>query len=106
MFNGLAGALGNAIPLLVMARTGSFRLAIIALGFMTLLAVVLVQLFLDDEKVLAKRGIHLKGDEPIRLKYIGSVLKWPGFWLLALTIFVDYSIYSNLSYFNPYLIDV
>lgn len=106
MFNGLAGALGNAIPLLVMARTGSFRLAIIALGFMTLLAVVLVQLFLDDEKVLAKRGIHLKGDEPIRLKYIGSVLKWPGFWLLALTIFVDYSIYSNLSYFNPYLINV
>lgn len=106
LFNGIAGALGNAIPLLVMTRTGNFRLAIIALGFMTLLAVVLVQIFLDDEKTLASRGVHLKGDEPIRVKYIGSVLKWPGFWLLALTIFVDYSIYSNLSYFNPYLINV
>ena len=106
LFNGIAGALGNAVPLLVVTRTGSFRMGIIALGFMTLVAVLLVQLFLDDEKTLAERGVHLKGDEPIRLKYIWSVLKWPGFWLLAFAIFADYTIYSNLSYFNPYLIDV
>lgn len=106
LFNGIAGALGNAVPLLVMSRTGSFRAAIIALGVMTLLAVVLVQVFLDDEKTLAKRGVHLKGDEPIQVKYIIPVLKWPGLWLLALTIFANYSIYSNLSYFNPYLVDV
>ena len=106
LFNGIAGALGNAIPLAVMAKTGNFRLAIISLGIMTAIAVILVQLFLDDEKALASRGINLKGDEPIRVKYIASVLKWPGFWMLSFAIFVDYSLYSNLSYFNPYLIDV
>lgn len=106
LFNGIAGALGNAIPLLVYSQTQNFRLAIIALGAMTALATVLVVIFLDDEKQLAERGIVLRSDEPIRLKYILTVLKWPGFWLLPATIFVSYSLYSNLSYFNPYLVDV
>lgn len=106
LVNGLAGALGNALPLWASMKFDGFRSAIICVGIITLIATILVAIFLDDEKTLAERGIKLKGDEPIQLKHIGYVLKWPGTYIMGFAYATTYAIYSNVSYFNPYLIDV
>lgn len=106
LINGLAGVLGNAIPLWVCDHLGGFRAAMIAPAVFTGFSVVMVAIFLDDEKKLASQGIYLKGDEPIQPKYILTVFKWPGTYMLGFTAFTVYSLYSNVSYFNPYLIDV
>ena len=105
LINGLSGALGNAIPLAV-SRSFGFQGAMVALGIMTLFGTILAVLFLENEKALEKRGVYLKGDEPIRIKHIPYVLKWPGFWILGLAYLATYTLYSNVSYFNPYLINV
>ncbi|MBQ3123047.1 MAG: MFS transporter [Firmicutes bacterium] len=105
MINGLSGALGNAIPLAVSTHFG-FKGAMVALGLMTAVATVMAALFLKNEKELAKDGIYLKGDEPIRIKYMLDAIKWPGFWILGLGYLFTYTLYSNVSYFNPYLINV
>ena len=105
LINGLSGALGNAIPLAVSQKFG-FQGAMVTLGIMTLIGTVLALLFLENEKDLAARGVNLKGDEPIRIKYILDAIKWPGFWILGLAYLATYTLYSNVSYFNPYLINV
>lgn len=105
LINGLSGALGNAIPLAVSHMFG-FKGAMVALGCMTTIATIMSAVFLENEKELAKREIYLKGDEPIRIKYMLDAVKWPGFWILGLGYLFTYTLYSNVSYFNPYLINV
>lgn len=105
LINGLAGAAGNAIPLWVSQHFG-FRGAVISIGLITLLATILVVLFLDSEKDKIARGEAMEGDEPIKLKYIKYVVKWPGTYVIFFAYFTTYTLYSNVSYFNPYLIDV
>ena len=106
MINGLSGAFGNAAPLWISTHFGGFRSAIIGVGVITLIATILVWFFLDNEKKLAERGVYLKGDEPIQLRHVKYVLKWPGTYIIFFAYFTTYTIYSNVSYFNPYLIDV
>ena len=106
MINGLSGAFGNAAPLWISTHFGGFRSAMIGVGVITLIATILVWIFLDNEKKMAERGVYLKGDEPIQLRHVKYVLKWPGTYMLFLATFASYTVYSNISYFNPYLIDV
>ncbi len=106
MINGLSGAFGNAAPLWISTHFGGFRSAIIGVGVITLIATILVWFFLDNEKKLAERGVYLKGDEPIQLAHVKYVLKWPGTYMIFFAYFTTYTIYCNVSYFNPYLIDV
>ncbi len=106
MINGLSGALGNVVPLWVYNKVGTFRSVIICYGVITLIATILVIFFLDNEKKMAERGVYLKGDEPIQIKHIPYVLKWPGTWIIFFAYLTTYTLYSNVSYFNPYLIDV
>jgi len=105
LINGLSGALGNAIPLAVSRHFG-FQGAVVTLGVMTLIGTIMAVLFLENEKQLAEKGVYLKGDEPIRVKYILDAIKWPGFWILGFAYLATYTIYSNVSYFNPYLVNV
>ncbi len=106
MINGLSGAFGNAASLWISTHFGGFRSAIIGVGVITLIATILVWFFLDNEKKLAERGVYLKGDEPIQLAHVKYVLKWPGTYMIFFAYFTTYTIYCNVSYFNPYLIDV
>ena len=106
MINGLSGAFGNAAPLWISTHFGGFRSAMIGVGVITLIATILVWIFLDNEKKMAERGVYLKGDEPIQLRHVKYVLKWPGTYMMFLATFASYTVYSNISYFNPYLIDV
>lgn len=106
LINGLAGAFGNAFPLWVSRQFGSFRIGVVSIGIILLISTILVWLFLDDEKKLAERGVYLKGDEPIQIRHIGYALKWPGTYILFFSCFTAFTVYTNVSYFNPYLINV
>ncbi|MBE6031024.1 MAG: MFS transporter [Clostridiales bacterium] len=106
MINGLSGALGNAIPVVVYNKFQTFASVIWCYGIITLIATILVILFLDDEKKMAERGVYLKGDEPIQVKHIPYVLKWPGTYIIFFAYLTTYTVYANVSYFNPYLTDV
>ncbi|MBQ9972977.1 MAG: MFS transporter [Firmicutes bacterium] len=106
LINGLSGALGNALPLWVYQKSGTFSSVLLTYGVLTTIATLLVIFFLDDEKKLAERGVYLKGDEPINVKHIPYVLKWPGTWIIFFAYLCTYTVYSNVSYFNPYLVDV
>lgn len=106
MINGLSGALGNAVPVVVFNKFQTFSSVIWCYGIMTLIATILVIFFLDDEKKLAERGVYLKGDEPINIKHIPYVLKWPGTYIIFFAYLCTYTVYANVSYFNPYLTDV
>lgn len=105
LINGLAGAFGNAFPLWISKYFG-YRGAVVSIGTITLISTILVWLFLDSEKDKLARGEAMEGDEPIRLKYVKYVLKWPGTYIVFFAYLTTYTIYSNVSYFNPYLIDV
>lgn len=105
LVNGLAGAFGNAFPLWVSKYFG-YRGAVISIGTITLVATLAVWFFLDSEKDKIARGDKMEGDEPIRLKYVKHVLKWPGTYIIFIAYLTTYTVYSNVSYFNPYLIDV
>ena len=104
--NGLSGVAGNAIPLWAYSHFNSFRAVIITQGIMTLIATIMAVVFLDDEKKLASRGVYLRGDDPITLKHIPHVLKWPGTYIIGFAYLTTYTMYSNVSYFNPYLTNV
>lgn len=108
LINGLSGAVGNAVPLWVSTRfgTGSINIIVFSMGIVSLIGTILVWLFLDNEKQLAARGIYLKGDEPIQLKHVAYVLKWPGTYMLAFAYCSTIILYENMTYMGPYLIDV
>ncbi|MBE6031047.1 MAG: MFS transporter [Clostridiales bacterium] len=107
LINGLSGAFGNAFPLWVVTTFDlGYAGVIFVYGAITLVATILVWLFLEDEKQLAAKGIYLKGDEPINIKHIPYVLKWPGTYIIFFAYLTTYTVYANVSYFNPYLIDV
>ncbi len=109
LINGLAGALGNFVPLWANTRFGGgigVNVAVVSMGIVTTIATILVLIFLEDEKKLAQRGIYLKGDEPIQIKHIGYVLKWPGTWMLILAYTSTIVLYENMSYIAPYLTNV
>ncbi len=107
LINGLSGAFGNAFPLWVVTKFDlGLRGILMTYGVITLIATVLVWLFLEDEKGLAERGIQLKGDEPINIRHIPYVLKWPGTYIIFFAYLTTYTLYANVSYFNPFLIDV
>ena len=103
LFNGLGGAIGNAIPLWIGVHFNSFHITILSMAATCAIGVILVSIFLDNEKVLASKGRYLKGDEPIQVRFIPTALKWPGFWALFLAGFGIYGVYAFVAYFNPYL---
>ncbi len=108
LINGISGAVGNVIPLAattVFADKNPINVAVLVMGVITMVATVLVALFLESEKTLADRGIELKGDEPIQLKHIPYVLKWPGTWILFFAYGSTICLYDYISYMNPYLVE-
>ena len=107
LINGLSGLLGSFIPLWIADATGAgFNTIVLVIGVITSVATVLVALFLEDEKKLAERGIYLKGDEPIQVRHIFYLLKYPGFWMMFFAYGLGVSFYNYVSYFNPYLTNV
>lgn len=106
LINGLSGAAGNFIPLWAQSHFGGetgVNVAVFSMGVVTTVATILVLIFLEDEKQLAARGVYLKGDEPIKFKHLGYVLKWPGTYMLILAYTSTIVLYENMSYIAPFL---
>ncbi len=107
LINGLSGALGSFVTLGVAnALDAGIGTIIFTMGVVTSVATLLVFLFLDDEKKLAERGVYLKGDEPIQVKHIFYLLKYPGFWMMFFAYGAGVSLYNYVEYFTPYLTNV
>ena len=109
LVNGLSGALGNALPLWVMTKMNAGYPAVVwTVGCITLLATILVAVFLESEEDKLKRGVIMESeDEPPRLSDVGTVLKWPGTWIYWFACSLGlYTLYAQVSYFTPYLTDV
>ena len=107
LLNGLSGALGSFIPLWVSnALNAGIGTIIFVEGVITSVATILVAVFLEDEKKLAERGIYLKGDDPIQIKHIFYLLKYPGFWMMFVAYGAGVSLYNYVEYFTPYLVNV
>lgn len=107
LINGISGAVGSFIPLWVAdSMNAGIGTIVLVEGIITSIATVLVFFFLEDEKQLAQRGIYLKGDEPIQVKHIFYLLKYPGFWMMFLAYGFGVSFYNYISYLTPYLTSV
>lgn len=108
LINGISGAIGNFIPLWIsqkLIEKNPVSAAVFSMGIITLIATILVILFIDSEKKLAERGIRLKGDEPIKIRHIPYVIKWPGTWVLFFAYGLHLTLYDNISFMNPYLVE-
>ena len=106
-FNGLSGTLGNFIPLWVMQKTGAdYPVVVWVMGAMTLLATVLCMLFLESEDDMKARGVVFEEEEPIRLKDFKFILTWPGFYMFWISEITVYTMYTQISFMTPYLVDV
>lgn len=109
LINGLSGALGNFLPIWAQTHFGSesgVNVAVLTMGIITTVATILIFIFLEDEKQLAARGIYLRGDEPIQFRHVGTLLKWPGTWMLLLAYTSTIILYENMSYMAPFLTNV
>ena len=106
LVNGFSGMLGNVLPLWASTHFG-FRGAMICVGVITTVATIRVLLFLESEAAKKARGEVMEGDdENIKISDVKYVLKWPGFYLFYILVIATYFLYANVSYFNPYLINV
>ncbi len=107
LINGISGAVGSFIPLWVAdSMNAGIGTIVLIEGIITSIATILVFFFLEDEKQLANRGIYLKGDEPIQVKHIFYLLKYPGFWMMFFAYGFGVSFYNYISYLTPYLTSV
>ena len=106
-FNGLSGTLGNFIPIWVMQATGAAYPAVVwTMGVMTLIATVLCFLFLESEDDMVARGVVFEEEEPMHLSDFKFVLTWPGTYMFWLSEIFVYTLYTQISFMTPYLVDV
>ncbi len=107
LVNGLSGALGNFIPIWVLNQFNAQYPAVVwTMGIMTLIATVLCFIFLESEDDMVARGVVFEEDEPVRLKDIKYVLTWPGTYMFFFSEVGLYTLYAQISFLTPYLVDV
>ncbi len=81
------------------AHSAMFR-TIIAMSVAVILAGVLVQFTFREENTAMG---ELAEEDKFRLSDVGRAIRNPYLWWAAVIMFVMYTIYSNVSYFTPYL---
>ena len=107
LVNGLSGALGNFIPIWVLKQFNAQYPAVVwTMGIMTLIATVLCVLFLESEDDMIARGVVFEEEEPVRLSDIKYVLTWPGTYMFFFSEVGLYTLYAQISFLTPYLVDV
>ncbi|MFP3090329.1 MFS transporter [Treponema sp. TIM-1] len=109
MGNGLTGAIVNAIGVratnLADTSQGKFFWGVIVYGIATAVAALFVALLLKD-KQKAKIASDGQQEEGFRFSMVGGLLKSPTVWIFSIIVFTGYAVFSNISYFNPYMTDV
>lgn len=106
---GVAAALVNVVEVWAGTKYG-FHAAVFVIGAVNGIAAILDYFLLDGDKDKAKRGEYvapkLTDENKIKVSDIKYVLRWPGTYIIACVQFFAYILYANVSYFNPYLVNV
>jgi len=106
---GVVAALVNVVEVWAGGKFG-FHGAVFVIAGINGIAAIMDIFLLDGDKDKIKRGEMpapvISDDDKVRISDIKYVIKWPGTYILGLCGFFTYMLYSNVSYFNPYLIDV
>jgi len=68
---------------------------------LSIVAGILFMFLMKDEK-----PANSEGSKPIDVKLIGKIAKMKEVWLITISIFCCYLVYSSLTYSSPYLVDV
>ncbi len=117
---GIFAACVNVVEIAVGNVVG-FRGTVLVIGVTTLLCAILDVFLLENEEKREKRIAMENGgvviaekldDEPKPEKKkmsagdIITMLKWPGFWYIGVIYLFTYTVYAQISYYNPWLINV
>ena len=73
---------------------------ILAMSLAVMVAGVLVQLTFKDESASLQQASE---EDKFKLSDVGKAIKNPYLWWASVIMFLIYTIYSNISYFTPYL---
>ncbi len=106
---GIAAALVNVVEVWAGSKFG-FHGAVFVIAGINGIAAIMDIFLLDGDKDKIKRGEMaaptISEDDKIKITDIKYVVKWPGTYILGFCGFFTYMLYSNVSYFNPYLVNV
>lgn len=80
-----------------------FFWAVISMAVFTLLAVILVSIFLDGN---SDKDVSTAEEDKFHFSDVATVLKNSSVWLISVVFFCVYGVYSCASYFTPYLTDI
>lgn len=81
------------------AHSAMFK-TIVAMSIAVLVAGLLVLLTFKDNAIALSED---NGDDKFNLRDVGKAVRNPYLWWAAVIMFVMYTIYSNVTYFTPYL---
>lgn len=79
------------------AHTAMFR-TILAMSVSVIIAGIFVMLTYKE-----KNSSNIEDEEKFKLSDVGKAIKNPYLWWASIIMFVIYTVYSNVSYFTPYL---
>lgn len=106
---GVVAALVNVVEVWAGGKFG-FHGAVFVISGINALAAVMDIFLLDGDRDKIKRGEMpapvVTEENKVRISDIRYVVKWPGTYILGLSGFFTYMLYANVSYFNPYLVNV
>ena len=80
-----------------------FFWAVVSMAVFTLLATILVAIFLDGK---SDKDLSTAEEDKFHFGDVVTVLKNPAIWLISIVFFCVYGVYSCSSYFTPYLTDI
>ena len=103
--NGISAAIVNAVTLWVITNYG-LKAGILTIAASTAIAAVLIFFLIDETQQEAIKDVKTSDEDKFKFSDLGAVAKNPATYILGIVSFCTYGIYSNTSYFTPYLVDV
>ena len=107
--HGSVAMMGNFIALFVFSRFANevigYRVAYFSMGVIALIAAFVIAFFFEDIPI-EERILDDAAPKRSMLKDSLAVMKDPSLWLIGITVFAVYGVYSNSSYFTPYFTGV
>lgn len=107
---GVIAALINVVEIWAGTKYG-FHAAVLVIGTMTTLAAIMDIFFLENPAKRVKTQEEIEAAkagnrDTIKFKDLRFVLSWPGTYILGISMFFSYMLYANVSYFNPFLVNI
>lgn len=107
---GVVAALINVVEIWA-GTTFGFNCAVYVIGAMTALAAIMDIFFLQNPAKIVRTQEEIEASkagnrDKIKFKDLRFVIKWPGMYILGLGGFFSYMLYANVSYFNPFLVNI